>query len=106
MLWEKQRQTIVNNEWATSCAFSIPASATWQIRRSIDSIRMTSGIGLNALNDRMYPRFNNEVYRAGFANTQRAYEEAFTDVFGMLAELKTCWPDGGPFLFGDRFTGS
>ena len=36
----------------------------------------------------MYPRLNNGVYRAGFATTQVAYEEAFADVFAMLDELE------------------
>ena len=37
----------------------------------------------------MYPHLNNGVYRAGFATTQEAYEEAFADVFAMLDELET-----------------
>ena len=33
--------------------------------------------GVDALNDEVYPSLNNGVYRAGFATTQEAYEEAF-----------------------------
>lgn len=36
---------------------------------------------IDALNDRIYRTVNNGVYRAGFARTQEAYEEAFDQVF-------------------------
>ena len=60
--------------------------------------------GIDALNDRVYPRLNHGVYRAGFATTQVAYEEAFADVFTMLDELEKHVGRGGPFLFDDRLT--
>lgn len=44
------------------------------------------------------------VYRAGFATTQLAYEEAFHDVFAMLDELESRLAAGRSFLFGDRVT--
>ena len=34
---------------------------------------------IDALNDLVYPNVNNGVYRAGFATTQAAYEEAFRE---------------------------
>src|SRR5689334_5847110 len=58
---------------------------------------------IDALNERMYVRLNNGVYRAGFATTQAAYEEAFADVFDMLDELEGRL-SGGPFLFGADLT--
>ncbi|MGO9773149.1 MAG: glutathione S-transferase C-terminal domain-containing protein, partial [Roseiarcus sp.] len=54
-------------------------------------------------NDRIYPRLNNGVYRAGFATTQEAYEEAFKSVFGMLNELAPHLAIRR-FLVGDRLT--
>ena len=59
---------------------------------------------IDALNARIYPRLNNGVYRAGFATTQVAYEEAFADVFAMLDELEERFADGRGFLFGERLT--
>jgi putative glutathione S-transferase len=38
-------------------------------------------------NARIYPAINNGVYRAGFATTQEAYEEAYGDVFAELDDL-------------------
>lgn len=53
---------------------------------------------IDALNDHIYPRLNNGVYRTGFATTQVAYEEAFADVFATLQELESRLVSGGPFL--------
>lgn len=103
VLWDKLRGTIVNNE-------------------SADILRMlNSGFGdladpaydlypkdlqpeINKLNPKIYKRLNNGVYRAGFATTQVAYEEAFHDVFTILDELEERLSDGRRFLFGDRLT--
>ena len=43
---------------------------------------------VDSWNDRIYPALNNGVYRAGFATSQSAYEQAFDDVFRELAELE------------------
>ena len=42
---------------------------------------------IDALNERLYETLNNGVYRAGFASTQEAYDEAVKGVFRMLDEL-------------------
>jgi len=39
---------------------------------------------IDAWNERIYPAINNGVYRAGFATTQEAYEEAFRELFAEL----------------------
>ena len=44
---------------------------------------------IDALNERIYPTLNNGVYRAGFALTQIAYEEAFGEVFATLDWLES-----------------
>ena len=59
---------------------------------------------IDALNANIYPALNNGVYRAGFATTQTAYEEAFADVFATLDALETRLSDGRAFLFGESFT--
>jgi putative glutathione S-transferase len=43
---------------------------------------------INALNDRIYNTVNNGVYKAGFATTQEAYEEAVTNLFDTLDWLE------------------
>ncbi len=58
---------------------------------------------IDALNAEVYPALNNGVYRAGFATTQGAYEEAFAGVFAMLDALERRLA-AGPFLVGGRLT--
>lgn len=103
VLWDKKRRIIVNNESADilrmmNCGFGDLADPTFDLyptdlREEID-----------ALNARIYPRLNNGVYRAGFATTQVAYEEAFHDVFAMLDELEARLGNGRAYLFGERLT--
>ncbi|WP_374443322.1 glutathione S-transferase family protein [Pseudomonas panipatensis] len=83
VLWDKQRKRIVSNESAEI------------IRMFNSAFNDVTGNGLdlypeplreaiNALNARIYPAINNGVYRAGFATTQAAYEEAFSTLFAEL----------------------
>ncbi|MBU3674035.1 MAG: glutathione S-transferase family protein [Solirubrobacteraceae bacterium] len=58
---------------------------------------------IDEINERVYNSVNNGVYRAGFATTQEAYEEAFDELFetldwldGLLAERR--------YLTGDQIT--
>lgn len=87
VLWDKQRQTIVSNE-------------------SADIIRMFNsafdGVGARAgdyypaelrgkideLNGWIYDQVNNGVYKAGFATSQEAYDEAVNGVFNALERLE------------------
>ncbi len=43
---------------------------------------------IDELNEQVYPKLNNGVYRAGFAKSQEAYDAAFEDVFSMLDILE------------------
>jgi putative glutathione S-transferase len=102
VLWDKQRGIIVNNESADivrmlNSGFGALATSTLDLYPS--ALRGE----IDALNERIYPSLNNGVYRAGFATTQAAYEEAFADVFGMLEELEARLANG-PFLFGKEMT--
>lgn len=42
---------------------------------------------IDKLNAKIYPNVNNGVYKAGFATTQRAYEQAVMPLFATLDEL-------------------
>jgi glutathionyl-hydroquinone reductase len=103
VLWDKQLGTIVNNESAD--ILRMLNSGFGDLAASdLDLYPSDLAVEIDALNDRIYPRLNNGVYRAGFATTQVAYEEAFADVFAMLDELEDRLADGRPFLHGERFT--
>ena len=103
VLWDRKRGTIVNNESAEivrmmNSGFGDLADT------SVDLYPADLHEEIEALNARIYPGLNNGVYRAGFATTQEAYEEAFAGVFAMLDELETRFGDGRKFLSGERFT--
>ena len=103
VLWDKARRTIVSNESAE--IVRMLDTGFGELARSDVELRPEDlRDDIDALNDRIYPRLNNGVYRAGFATTQVAYEEAFGEVFAMLDELEARLSAAGPYLFGDRFT--
>ncbi|WP_332117033.1 glutathione S-transferase family protein [Azorhizobium caulinodans] len=103
VLWDKVRGTVVNNESADILRM-LNSGFGALARSDLDLYPADLRERIDELNARIYPRLNNGVYRAGFATTQGAYEEAFADVFGMLDELDVRLAAGGPYLFADRFT--
>jgi glutathionyl-hydroquinone reductase len=103
VLWDKKTRTIVNNESADivrmfNSGFGALASETYDLYPA----KLRSDI--TALNDVLYGKLNNGVYRAGFATTQVAYEEAFRDVFATLDAMEARLAEGGPYLFGKSLT--
>ncbi|MDO9526486.1 MAG: glutathione S-transferase family protein [Gemmobacter sp.] len=58
---------------------------------------------ITSLNDRIYPGLNNGVYRAGFATSQTAYDEAVTEVFATLDWLEGLLADRR-YLTGTQIT--
>ncbi|MCW0982422.1 glutathione S-transferase family protein [Agrobacterium sp. BT-220-3] len=103
VLWDKKTKTIVNNESADILRM-LNSGFGDLADNGIDLYPEALRDEIDALNDHIYPRLNNGVYRTGFATTQLAYEEAFADVFATLQELETRLASGGSFLFGDRLT--
>lgn len=102
VLWDKRQNTIVNNESADilrmlNSGFGYLASSEYDLYP--EALRPE----IDALNDYIYPRLNNGVYRAGFATTQLAYDEAYADVFAALDTLEARL-EGKKFLFGDTLT--
>lgn len=98
VLWDEQEQTIVNNESAEIVAMldRLPSDAP-----SLHPDHLVDEI--DAWSKRMYGSLNNGVYKAGFATTQDAYEEAVTGVFAMLDELEAHLA-GRLWLVGDQLT--
>ncbi len=101
VLWDEKQDVLVNNESADilrmfDTAFEHLAPSS--VRLYPDDLASE----IDALNPRLYESLNNGVYRAGFASTQAAYDEAVQAVFAMLDVLEERLT--GDFLFGDRFT--
>ncbi|QIB33859.1 glutathione S-transferase family protein [Ancylobacter pratisalsi] len=103
VLWDTRRGTIVNNESADIVRmFNTGFGAL--ARADVDLYPAALRAQIDALNADIYPHLNNGVYRAGFATTQHAYEEAFAEVFAMLDTLEQRLAGGGPFLLGPALT--
>lgn len=60
---------------------------------------------IDELNDILFDEINNGVYKAGFARSQSAYEEAYGQVFSRLDWLEERL-SRSRYLFGDRITES
>lgn len=101
VLWDKKKQTIVNNEsrdimrifdTAFDKVAEGPNLAPPELRPQID-----------ARLDEIYNTYNNGVYRAGFAGKQEAYDEAVRDVFTTLDRMEQVLANQR-WLCGDTFT--
>ncbi len=87
VLWDKKRQTIVNNE--SSEITRMLNSAFDQFGDAdVDFYPQDLREEIDAINKSIYENVNNGVYRAGFARTQEAYDGAFDRLFDTLDELE------------------
>lgn len=87
VLWDKERKTIVNNESSEIIRMLNSAFDGLTNVRSDYYPQALRG-QIDRLNDLVYSNINNGVYRAGFATTQEAYEQAFRNVFDALDEIE------------------
>lgn len=88
ILWDKQQQTIVSNE---------SSEIIRMLNQAFDQCGAHSGDyyppalreEIDAINVQIYEPVNNGVYKAGFATTQSAYDDAVTTLFDALDRLET-----------------
>lgn len=102
VLWDKKEQTIVSNESSEIIRMLNSAFDEWgdaQLDFYPEALREE----IDAVNEMVYAAINNGVYRAGFATTQSAYEEAFKELFGALDTLEDRL-SRQRYLVGDRLT--
>lgn len=102
LLWDKQQRTAVSNESA-EIVLMLNAAFDAVVPGTADFYPVDLRAEIDRLNDRIYATVNNGVYRAGFAATQDAYDEAVQPLFATLdmldARLAT-----SRYLCGDRPT--
>jgi putative glutathione S-transferase len=102
VLWDKEAGVIVSNESADILrmldrAWGDLADPAVQLRPE------PLAAEIDALNERIYETVNDGVYRAGFAASQEAYEQAVRPLFATLAELEERLA-GSRYLVGDQPT--
>jgi glutathionyl-hydroquinone reductase len=102
VLWDKQKQTIVNNESSEIIRmFNTEFNAFTGVKT--DYYPATLRQEIDAINAFVYERINNGVYKAGFAGSQQVYESAVKRLFGALDEIEARL-DRTRYLLGDAIT--
>ena len=87
LLWDRQTRTIVNNE--SSEIIRMLNSAFDAFTAVTDDFYPEALRGeIDVVNAFVYRTINNGVYRAGFATTQAAYDEAFLELFEALDAIE------------------
>ncbi|MFQ5565280.1 MAG: glutathione S-transferase family protein [Paracoccaceae bacterium] len=102
VLWDRERGTIVSNESSEIIRMFNSAFDGLTGNRE-DYYPEPLRAEIDALNARVYETVNNGVYKAGFARSQAAYEEAVTALFATLDWLEARLA-GRRYLAGDRIT--
>ncbi|HWK41680.1 MAG TPA: glutathione S-transferase family protein [Croceibacterium sp.] len=102
VLWDKKTRRIVNNE--SSEIIRILNSAFEGLAGNrLDFYPEVLRGEIDRWNDLIYPGLNNGVYRAGFARSQSAYEEAARGVFDTLDAMEAHLA-GNRYLAGQWLT--
>ncbi len=102
ILWDRQSATIVSNE---------SSEIIRMLGSAFDGVGAAQGdyypepwrVEIDAVNARVYDTLNNGVYKAGFATTQTAYEEAVVPLFDTLDWLEERL-SSRRYLVGDTLT--
>ena len=102
VLWDKQTNTIVNNESRQiirmfNCEFHAFAKS------ELDFYPEHLRSAIEKVQDAIYQPINNGVYRSGFAASQSAYEQAVTELFAVLDGWEVAL-EKQRYLCGDQIT--
>jgi putative glutathione S-transferase len=99
ILWDSQQLKIVSNESTDIIQLFERASKT----STLDLVPAHLKKSIEMLNIDIYNKLSNGVYKAAFAQTQDAYEDAVSSVFSMLEQLNATLSKNR-FLMGDNMT--
>ncbi|TPL97996.1 MULTISPECIES: glutathione S-transferase family protein [unclassified Mesorhizobium] len=102
VLWDKRDETIVSNESSEIIRMLNSVFDAWG-DANLDFYPQALRGEIDAVNALVYPAINNGVYRAGFATTQAAYEQAFGELFAALDTLEHRLSNQR-YLVGERIT--
>lgn len=102
VLWDRERETIVNNESMEIMRMLASAFGDHQAR-DVDLYPTDRREEIDRITEAIYEPINNGVYRAGFAGTQAAYDRAVRELFDALDDLESLLADRR-YLAGERLT--
>lgn len=102
VLWDKKTQTIVSNE--SSEIIRMFNSAFNHLSGNQQDFCPPERLDeINELNDYIFHNINNGTYKAGFARTQEAYDEAVTALFNALDKIEERLSQN-TYLLGETIT--
>lgn len=107
ILWDKKYQTIVNNESSEiirifNTAFNDLIGDEY---KKLDFYPPERKEEIDLMNDYVYDRINNGVYKAGFASERSVYEAHVKSLFEGLDKIEdTLSKTSGPYLLGADMT--
>jgi putative glutathione S-transferase len=102
VLWDKQRQTIVNNE-SSEIIRMLNSAFNGLTGNEDDYYPQVLRPRIDEINKRVYDTVNNGVYKAGFATRQAAYEENVRALFESLDWIEDILSDNA-YLTGGQVT--
>jgi len=102
VLWDKKEGTIVNNE-SEEIMRMLDVAGHELATREVDLYPEGYRDEVDRLIDDIYDPINNGVYRAGFADSQAAYDRAVDDLFDALDRYDDLLSEQR-YLAGDRLT--
>jgi putative glutathione S-transferase len=102
VLWDTEADTIVNNE-SKEILRMLDTEFEEYATREVDLYPEGYREEIDEIIDAIYEPINNGVYRAGFAGSQEAYDEAIEDLFSALDRWDSVLADQR-YLAGDRLT--
>jgi glutathionyl-hydroquinone reductase len=102
VLWDRETDSIVNNE-SSEIIRMLNSAFDFCGAKPGDFYPVALRNEIDAVNARVYATLNNGVYRAGFATTQEAYEEAARPLFETMDWLERRL-GAQSWLCGDRVT--
>lgn len=102
VLWDTDRETIVNNESIEIMKMFADAFGDYHTY-AVDLYPAPLRDEIDQVIDDIYEPINNGVYKAGFARTQEAYDRAVDDLFDALDHWDDVLSDQR-YLVGDRLT--
>jgi len=106
VLWDKEQETIVNNESSEILRiFNEGFDGVEGKGESVDLYPKDLRKEIDEVNEWIYEKINNGVYKCGIAKAQEAYDENIGSLFDGLDRVeKLLKESGSEFLVGNRLT--
>lgn len=101
-VWDRETSKIVTNDYPT-ITIDLETQFEAYATNDVDLYPRELRDEIDETNDVVYENVNNGVYKAGFATTQAAYEEAFDALFATFDDLERRLA-GQRYLVADRLT--